>query len=66
MRCAGGVDLAVSRDWRAYAIVEDLHNIYYVRVLDAAIPPKGGKIDLTIRRLTLISKLALRSGVGQL
>ncbi len=46
MRRSGGVDLSLTKDWVGIAVVENVDRMYYVRLLDAIIPPKGGKIDL--------------------
>ena len=46
MRRSGGVDLSLTKDWVGISIVENVDRMYYVRLLDAIIPPKGGKIDL--------------------
>ncbi len=43
---AGGADLAYTKDWVGLSVVEQIERMYYVRVLDAFIPPKGGKVDL--------------------
>ncbi len=46
MSQCGGVDLALTKDWVGLAIVEQVERMYYVRLLEAFVPPKGAKIDL--------------------
>ena len=45
-RIAAGIDLGITKAWVGISVVEQIERMCYVRVLDAVIPPRGGKVDL--------------------